>query len=195
MQSKFQKIFQEIQVDPENAVFTKQGIKPLYYASSSARINIIGQAPGRIAQEKMKFWDDPSGDRLRAWLGVSRDVFYNSGMIAILPMDFYYPGKGGSSDLPPRKDFAPKWHPQLLKLMPNIQLTILVGAYATRSYLHLGYKDRLTDIVRNYQQYLPNYFPIVHPSPRNKIWEAKNPWFEEQVIPDLQRRIQIILNN
>ena len=94
MQSKFQKIFQEIQVDPENAVFTKQGIKPLYYASSSARINIIGQAPGRIAQEKMKFWDDPSGDRLRAWLGVSRDVFYNSGMIAILPMDFLLSGKG-----------------------------------------------------------------------------------------------------
>ncbi len=195
MQSEFQKIFQEIQADPDNESFTKQAIKPLYYASSSARINIIGQAPGRIAQEKMKFWDDPSGDRLRTWLGVSRDVFYNSGMIAILPMDFYYPGKGKSGDLPPRKGFAQNWHPQLLKLMPDIQLTILVGAYATRSYLHLGYKDRLTDIVRNYQQYLPDYFPIVHPSPRNKIWEAKNPWFEEQVIPDLQRRIQIILNN
>ena len=195
MQSEFQKIFQEIQADPDNESSTKQGIKPLYYASSSARINIIGQAPGRIAQEKMKFWDDPSGDRLRTWLGVSRDVFYNSGMIAILPMDFYYPGKGKSGDLPPRKGFAQNWHPQLLKLMPDIQLTILVGAYATRSYLHLGYKDRLTDIVRNYQQYLPDYFPIVHPSPRNKIWEAKNPWFEEQVIPDLQRRIQIILNN
>ncbi len=195
MQSEFQKIFQEIQADPDNESFTKQGIKSLYYASSSARINIIGQAPGRIAQEKMKFWDDPSGDRLRTWLGVSRDVFYNSGMIAILPMDFYYPGEGKSGDLPPRKGFAQNWHPQLLKLMPDIQLTILVGAYATRSYLHLGYKDRLTDIVRNYQQYLPDYFPIVHPSPRNKIWEAKNPWFEEQVIPDLQRRIQIILNN
>lgn len=195
MQSEFQKIFQEIQADPDNESFTKQVIKPIYYASSSARINIIGQAPGRIAQEKMKFWDDPSGDRLRTWLGVSRDVFYNSGMIAILPMDFYYPGKGKSGDLPPRKGFAQNWHPQLLKLMPDIQLTILVGAYATRSYLHLGYKDRLTDIVRNYQQYLPDYFPIVHPSPRNKIWEAKNPWFEEQVIPDLQRRIQIILNN
>lgn len=118
----------------------------------------------------MKFWDDPSGDRLRTWLGVSRDVFYNSGMIAILPMDFYYPGKGKSGDLPPRKGFAQNWHPQLLKLMPDIQSTILVGAYATRSYLHLGYKDRLTDSVRDYQQYLPNYFPIVHPSPRNKIW-------------------------
>lgn len=118
----------------------------------------------------MKFWDDPSGDRLRTWLGVSRDVFYNSGMIAILPMDFYYPGKGKFGDLPPRKGFAQSWHPQLLKLMLDIQLTILVGAYATRSYLHLGYKDRLTDSVRDYQQYLPNYFPIVHPSPRNKIW-------------------------
>ena len=108
MQSEFQKIFQEIQVDPDNESFTKQGIKPLYYASSSARINIIGQAPWRIAQEKMKFWDDPSGDRLRTWSGVSRDVFYNSGMIAILPMDFYYPGKGKSGDLPPRKRICSK---------------------------------------------------------------------------------------
>ena len=170
-------------------------IEPLYSASSSARINIIGQAPGRIAQEKMKFWDDPSGDRLRTWLGVSRDVFYNSGMIAILPIDFYYPGKGKSGDLPPRKGFAQNWHPQLLKLMPDVQLTILVGAYATRSYLHLGYKDRLTDVVRNYRQYLPDYFSIVHPSPRNQVWESKNPWFKQKVIPDLQRRIQIILNN
>ena len=188
MQSEFQKIFQEIQADPDNESFTKQGIKPLYYASSSARINIIGQAPGRIAQEKIKFWDDPSGNLLKD------EDHNNSGMIAILPMDFYYPGKGKSGDLPPRKGFAQNWHPQLLKLMPDIQLTILVGAYATRRYLHLRYKDRLTDIVRNYQQYLPDYFPIVHPSPRNRIWEAKNPWFEEQVIPDLQRRIQIALN-
>lgn len=194
MENKFEQIFRQIQEDEENQSFTKRGIKPLYYASATARINIIGQAPGRIAQEKMMFWDDPSGDRLRTWLGVSRDEFYHSGKIAILPMDFYYPGKGKSGDLPPRKDFAPRWHPQLLKLMPDIQLTILVGAYATRRYLHLRYKDRLTDTVKNYQQYLPAYFPIVHPSPRNQIWEAKNPWFAERVLPDLWKRVRTIMN-
>lgn len=194
LDNQFQRIFDQIQADPENQAFTKAEIQPLYYASATARINIIGQAPGRIAQEKMKFWDDPSGDRLRAWLGVSRDEFYNSGKIAILPMDFYYPGKGKSGDLPPRKDFAPKWHPQLLKLMPQIKLTILVGAYATRRYLHLKYKDRLTDTVKNYQRYLPDYFPIVHPSPHNQIWEAKNPWFNARVIPDLQQRVRQIMD-
>lgn len=193
MADQFQQIFKAIEQDPENQDFTAQGIKPLYYADADATINIIGQAPGRIAQAKGVFWDDPSGDRLRDWLGVSRDQFYNSGKIAILPMDFYYPGKGKSGDLPPRKDFAKKWHPQLLKLMPHIQLTILIGAYATRKYLGLKYKDRLTDVVKNYQHYLPQYFPLVHPSPRNQIWMAKNPWFEKQVIPDLQRRVQKLM--
>lgn len=195
MTDSFEKIFTAIQNDPENQAFTQQGIQPLYYASATARINIIGQAPGRIAQEKRKFWDDPSGDRLRTWLGVSREEFYHSGKIAILPMDFYYPGKGKSGDRPPRKDFAPKWHHQLLKLMPNIQLTILVGSYANHKYLHLKSKERLTDIVKNYQQYLPAYFPIVHPSPRNQIWEAKNPWFTKEVVPDLQQRVRTIMES
>lgn len=194
MTDKFEQIFHAIEDDPENAEFTKKGIKPLYYAGTKARINIVGQAPGRIAQEKMMFWDDPSGDRLRSWLGVNRDEFYHSGKIAILPMDFYFPGKGKSGDLPPRKDFAQKWHPQLLKLMPNIQLTILVGSYATHKYLHLKYKDKLTDIVKNYQSYLPDYFPVVHPSPRNQIWMAKNPWFEEKVLPGLKQRVRKIMD-
>lgn len=194
MVNQFTKIFKEIEEDPQNHEYTAKGIKPLYYASSSARINIVGQAPGRIAQEKGIFWDDPSGDRLREWLGVSRHTFYHSNKIAILPMDFYFPGKGKSGDLAPRKGFAQKWHPQLLQLMPNIQLTILVGAYASRKYLGLHYKDRLTDIVKNYQNYLPKYFPLIHPSPRNQIWLTKNPWFLNQVIPDLQQRVQKIMN-
>lgn len=193
MADQFDEIFQAIQKDPQNKKFTDQGIKPLYYAGPDARINIIGQAPGRIAQEKGFFWDDPSGDRLRAWLGVNREQFYHSGKIAILPMDFYFPGKGKSGDLAPRRGFAKKWHPQLLKLMPNIQLTILIGAYATRKYLGLSYKDRLTDVVKDYQHYLPKYFPLVHPSPRNQIWMAKNPWFEKTVIPDLQARVNKIM--
>lgn len=193
MTDKFKQIYHAIQQDPQNKAFTAAGIMPLYSASPAARINIIGQAPGRIAQEKGIFWDDPSGDRLRDWLGVSREEFYNSGKIAILPMDFYYPGKGKSGDLPPRKEFAQKWHPQLLKLMPHIQLTILVGAYATRKYLGLKYKDRLTDIVKDYQHYLPQYFPLVHPSPRNQIWMKKNPWFEADVLPDLRTRVRKIM--
>lgn len=193
MADQFTEIFNAIQEDPQNKKYTDQGIKPLYYAGPDARINIIGQAPGRIAQEKGVFWDDPSGDRLRDWLGVDRDQFYNSGKIAILPMDFYFPGKGKSGDLAPRRGFAKKWHPQLLKLMPNIQLTILIGAYATRKYLGLSYKNRLTDVVKNYQHYLPKYFPLVHPSPRNQIWMAKNPWFEKDVLPDLQKRVKEIM--
>lgn len=193
MADQFTEIFNAIQEDPQNKKYTDQGIKPLYYAGPDARINIIGQAPGRIAQEKGVFWDDPSGDRLRDWLGVDRDQFYNSGKIAILPMDFYFPGKGKSGDLAPRRGFAKKWHPQLLKLMPNIQLTILIGAYATRKYLGLSYKDRLTDVVKNYQHYLPKYFPLVHPSPRNQIWMAKNPWFERYVLPDLKKRVEEIM--
>lgn len=193
MSDKFEQIYHAIQQDPQNKLFTAAGITPLYSANPDARINIIGQAPGRIAQKKGIFWDDPSGDRLRSWLGVSRDEFYHSGKIAILPMDFYYPGKGKSGDLPPRKGFAKKWHPQLLKLMPHIQLTILVGAYATRKYLGLKYKDRLTDIVKDYQHYLPQYFPLVHPSPRNQIWMKKNPWFETDVLPDLRTRVRKIM--
>lgn len=193
MADQFQQIFDAIEQDLQNKKYTEKGIKPLYYAGPDARINIIGQAPGRIAQEKGIFWDDPSGDRLRDWLGVSRDEFYNSGKIAILPMDFYFPGKGKSGDLAPRRGFAKKWHPQLLKLMPNIKLTILIGAYATRKYLGLKYKDRLTDVVKNYQHYLPDYFPLVHPSPRNQIWMVKNPWFEKDVLPDLQKRVRQIM--
>ena len=187
------KIQQEIISAPENQKFTQQGIQPLYCAPTTAKINIIGQAPGRRAQEKGIFWDDPSGDRLRSWLGVSRDQFYNSGIFAILPMDFYYPGKGKSGDLAPRRDFAPKWHPRILQQMPQIQLTILIGAYANRRYLGLKSTDRLTDIVRNYQQYLPEFFPLVHPSPRNQIWMKKNPWFESKVIPDLQTKVKKII--
>ena len=109
-------------------------------------------------------------------------------------MDFYFPGSGKSGDLPPRKGFAQKWHPRLLAAMPNIQLTILVGAYATKHYLNLKASTKLTTVVKNYQEYLPAYFPLVHPSPRNQIWLKKNPWFEAEVIPNLQARVRKILS-
>lgn len=194
MEDVFKEIFDAIKADPQNLEYTKNKIDPLYYASTEARINIIGQAPGKQAQDTHVFWNDKSGDRLREWLGVNREEFYNSGKIAIVPMDFYFPGKGKSGDLPPRKGFAEKWHPQILKLMPNITLTVLIGSYATKRYLHLKSTDRLTDVVRNYQQYLPEFFPLVHPSPRNQIWLARNTWFEGNIIPNLQNMVKQVLS-
>ena len=138
-------------------------------------------------------WNDRSGDRLRDWMGIDRDTFYESGKLAIVPMDFYFPGTGKSGDLPPRKDFADTWHPRLLELMPKLEMTILVGAYATRRYLGLKSSASLTDVVRDYKHYLPTYFPLVHPSPRNQMWMKKNPWFAADVLPDLKARVASLL--
>ncbi|MFR7397452.1 uracil-DNA glycosylase family protein [Streptococcus constellatus] len=183
-----------IMVDPQNQVYTERGIEPLFAAPKSARINIVGQAPGIKAQETRLYWNDKSGDRLREWMGVDYDTFYHSGYFAAIPMDFYFPGHGKSGDLPPRKGFAEKWHQQILELLPDLELTILIGQYAQKYYLHQKGTVKLTDTVKHYQDYLPEYFPLVHPSPRNQIWMAKNPWFAEQVIPDLQANVQQIIS-
>ncbi|MGT2933275.1 uracil-DNA glycosylase family protein [Streptococcus catagoni] len=188
-------IFNEIMADVENKVYTDKGIEPLYAAPKPAKIVIVGQAPGIIAQETKIYWNDRSGIRLREWLDVDNDTFYNSGLFGIIPMDFYYPGKGKSGDLPPRNGFADKWHDKILKTMSNVELIILVGQYAQKHYLGKKCKKTLTETVRSYEDYLPNYFPLVHPSPRNQIWMKKNPWFEEQVIPTLQKRVVKILKN
>lgn len=193
MESQFQKIFEEIKADPMNREYTLKGINPLYYADADAQILIVGQAPGKVAQDTQIVWNDKSGDRLRDWMGVSDNEFYHSGKIAVLPMDFYFPGKGKSGDLPPRKGFADKWHPRLLEAMPNLKITLLVGSYAIKHYLHLKSSVKLTDIVHNYQDYLPQYFPLVHPSPRNQLWMSRNPWFEKDVLPDLKQRIDQFL--
>ena len=190
---RFKAIAEEIRKDPENASFTKRGIDPLFYAGPECRIMIVGQAPGRVAEESGIVWNDRSGDRLRDWMGIDRDTFYNSGKLAIVPMDFYFPGTGKSGDLPPRKDFADKWHPRLLELMPDLKLTILVGSYATKRYLKLKSSASLTQVVKDYRDYLPEFFPLVHPSPRNQIWMKKNPWFEQSVIPDLQELVAQIM--
>lgn len=182
-----------IMVDPQNQVYTERGIEPLFAAPKSARINIVGQAPGIKAQETRLYWNDKSGDRLREWMGVDYDTFYHSGYFAAIPMDFYFPGHGKSGDLPPRKGFAEKWHQQILELLPDLELTILIGQYAQKYYLHQKGTVKLTDTVKHYQDYLPEYFPLVHPSPRNQIWLAKNPWFAEQVIPDLRANVQQII--
>lgn len=189
------KIFKEIMDDEENKTYTDKGIEPLYAASKTAKIVIVGQAPGIIAQETKIYWNDRSGIRLREWLDVDNDTFYNSGLFGIIPMDFYYPGKGKSGDLPPRNGFADKWHQKILKTMPNVELIILVGQYAQKHYLGKESKKTLTETVRSFEEYLPNYFPLVHPSPRNQIWMKKNSWFQDQVIPTLQKRVAEILKN
>lgn len=182
----FEKIKEEIMSDPMNESYTKRGIPPLFKASKNARIVIVGQAPGKKAEQTRLFWNDLSGDRLREWMGISREVFYSTDRIAHLPMDFYYPGKAKSGDAPPRKGFAQKWHPLLLKEMPNIKTIILIGSYAQEYYLSKRQEKNLTETVRNYHKYLPDFFPLVHPSPLNLGWLKKNPWFEDEVIPVLK---------
>ena len=179
--------------DAQNQSFTERGIEPLFAAPTGARINIVGQAPGVKAEQTRLYWNDQSGDRLREWLGVDRETFYHSGLFAVIPMDFYYPGKSKSGDLPPRKGFAEKWHPQILADLPNIELTILIGQYAQKYYLPQN-KRNVTDTVKNYREFLPHFLPLVHPSPRNQLWLAKNPWFTQEVIPELQQRVKQILS-
>ena len=187
-----EQITQAIMADPANRSFTDSGIAPLFAAPVTARINIVGPAPGLKAQNSRLYWNDQSGDRLRHWLGVDRDLFYHSGLFAVIPMDFYYPGKGKSGDLPPRKGFAAKWHPQILAQLPQLELTILIGQYAQRYYLPEN-RLNVTDTVKNYREFLPHFLPLVHPSPRNQLWQAKNPWFAQEVIPTLQALVKQII--
>ncbi len=188
----FSAIRKEIIAHKSNQQFTKNDYKPLYLASSSSKVVIIGQAPGFKAQESGIPWDDASGERLISWLGVSEKQFRDPEIFALIPMDFYYPGKSKSGDMPPRKDFAPLWHRRLLDLMINVKLTVLIGSYAQKYYLD-DKKKNITQTVQNYKEYLPKYFPIVHPSPLNFRWHAKNRWFESEVVPDLQKTIAKIL--
>ncbi len=186
-------IAEEIAADPANASFTKRGVKPLFYAGPECRIMIVGQAPGRVAEETGIVWNDRSGDRLRDWMGVDRDTFYESGKLAIVPMDFYFPGHGKERRPASAQGLRDTWHPRLLELMPKLEMTILVGAYATRRYLNLPSSASLTEVVRDYKRYLPAYFPLVHPSPRNQMWMKKNPWFATDVLPDLKARVASLL--
>jgi uracil-DNA glycosylase len=188
-----EQIQQEIESDPMNEEFTKQDIKPLYQAGVNSKIVIVGEEPGANAEAHHQIFLDNSGDRLREWLGVDKDTFYNPDNFAILPIDFYYPGKGKNGDLPPRIDFAKKYHPLILEQMKDVQLFILVGSFAIEYYMNLKASTAITDIVKNYKDYLPKYFPLIHPSGRNNIWMSKNPWFESDVIPDLQKKVKEIL--
>ncbi len=166
------------------------GVRPIVAADPKSKIIIIGQAPGKIVHTTGIPWNDKSGDNLRNWLGVTKEVFYNPAQFALMPMGFCYPGKGKSGDLPPRPECAPLWHQQLLKKMPHATLVILIGQYAQQYYLGNAVKATLTDSVQQFKTYLPRYFVLPHPSPRNNIWQAKNPWFAQTVLPELKIQVQ-----
>ncbi|WP_444923060.1 uracil-DNA glycosylase family protein [Microbulbifer sp. DLAB2-AF] len=169
------------------------GANPVLRAAESARLLIIGQAPGTKVHATSIPWNDPSGDRLREWLSIDRDIFYDESQIAIIPMGFCYPGRGKGGDLPPRPECAVTWHKRLLQQLPHLQLTLLVGQYAQRHYLPHWYGN-ITENVRHYRDALPaGYFPLPHPSPRNTLWLRRRPWFEEAVVPELQKYVKKIL--
>lgn len=166
--------------------------RPVLQGSSEASILIAGQAPGRRAHASGIAFDDASGERLRDWMGVARDEFYDPGITAILPMGFCYPGGGRSGDLPPRPECAASWRQLLLARMPNIELTLVLGAYAQRYHLTSGAAS-VTDLVRGWRDYWPDVIPLPHPSPRNNRWLKQNPWFSQALLPALRSRIRQIL--
>lgn len=187
--SEFQTIREAIISAPENAWAADLGYRPLYSAGPRAKVAVIGQAPGRRAQESGIAWNDASGKTLMSWLGVTEQQFRDPSLFALLPMDFYYPGKGTSGDLPPRRGFADRWHVPLRAAMPEIRLTILIGTYAQQHYLPGRTKRNLTETVYAFRDYMPSFFPLVHPSPLNFRWQARNRWFEADVIPALQEAV------
>ncbi|MDD9876971.1 MAG: uracil-DNA glycosylase family protein [Magnetovibrio sp.] len=170
------------------------GPRPVVRAQASARLMIIGQAPGTRVHESGVPWDDKSGDRLREWLDVDKQTFYDDGRIAIMPMGFCYPGRAANGgDNPPRPECAPAWHGKLLAALPNIELTLLVGGYAQAHYLGKRRQRTMTATVEAWKDYLPESIPTPHPSWRTTAWLKKNPWFDAEVLPELRRRVVSLL--
>lgn len=186
---KLDSLLREIRRCSVCAAHLPLGPRPILSAHGSACILIIGQAPGKRAHERGIPWDDLSGDRLREWMGVSKEQFYDRRKIAVVPMGFCYPGTGKSGDLPPRKECAELWHERLLSMMPSIKLTLVLSQYAQSYYLRDRRKGSLTETVKAWKEYRPAILPLPHPSPRNNIWLKKNQWFQEEVIPYLKRRV------
>lgn len=165
------------------------GPNPIVAGNEKSKLLIIGQAPGRKVHESSIPWDDPSGNQLRVWLNMDKSDFYNPDIVALVPMGFCYPGKGKSGDLPPRTECAPEWHDRLIDQLKGVELTLLIGQYAQKYYLRERSKPTLTETVRAYEEFMPKYLPLPHPSPRNRIWMKKNDWFEKDVVPKLKRRM------
>ncbi len=167
--------------------------RPIVRLHPDARILLVGQAPGTKVHATGIPWNDQSGDRLRNWLGVDRNTFYNEKLFAIMPMGFCYPGKGSGGDLPPRHECAPLWHIRVRSMLPKLQLTLLIGSYAVHHYLPEAAKLRLRELVLRADFRRASYLPLVHPSPRNKLWLKQNPWFEADVVPQLRQRVHGLL--
>lgn len=171
------------------------GPRPVLQASSTSRLLIVSQAPGRKVHDTGVPFNDVSGERLREWLGVDRDTFYDASRIAIVPMGFCFPGTGRGGDLPPRPECAPTWHPRLLPLLKQVKLTLLIGQYAQAGMLGVPRGTRLTDTVHGWRDHLAQgRLPLPHPSPRNRLWLVRNPWFETELLPVLRDRVAAVLH-
>ncbi len=171
------------------------GPRPVLRASATARLLIVGQAPGTKVHATGIPWNDASGERLRDWLAMDRDTFYDERRIAIVPMGFCYPGKSASGDAPPRPECRATWHPRLVPLLKNVRLILPIGQYAHAYFLGAKRKATLTETVRAWDEYAPEYFPLPHPSPRNIGWRKANPWFERDAVPALRERVREVLAN
>jgi uracil-DNA glycosylase len=190
----FAALFAEVRACTRCAAHLPLGARPVVRGLPSARLLVTSQAPGTKVHETGLSFDDRSGDRLRDWLGIDRDTFYDERRLAVLPMGMCYPGryaKGG--DLPPRPECAPLWHARLLAAWPKVELTLLVGSYAIDYYLKGRKRQSMTETVRAWRDYLPEFLPLPHPSWRTTAWEKKNPWFAAEVLPEVRRRVTALL--
>lgn len=183
---------EKLREDERNKSYSKRGIDPIFQINKDSKILIIGQAPGKKVEETGILFNDKSGERLVDWLGIDIDRLHGPDF-SIIPMDFYYPGNGKSGDKAPRRFIAKEYHPYLLDELKDIKLTILIGAYSQKFYLKDNFKKNLTETVKSFEDYLPKYFPLVHPSPLNNRWMAKNPFYEKDVIPNLRNLVREII--
>lgn len=192
--TSFESLVKEVRACRICAAHLPDGPRPVLQIRPDARLLIAGQAPGRKVHESGTPFDDASGNRLREWMGITREVFYDPEFVAILPMGFCYPGTGKSGDLPPRPECAPAWREQLLRQLPQLEVTLVIGAYAQAYHLH-NVKASLTETVQDWRAHWPAVIPLPHPSPRNNIWLRRNPWFEEDLLPLLRQRVKTVLSH
>ena len=169
------------------------GPRPVLQAAETSRILIVGQAPGMRVHTTGIPWDDASGERLRGWMGVGKDIFYDESRIAIIPMGYCYPGRGSSGDLPPRRECAELWLTQLLAKLPQIEVTLLIGQHAQRHFLGSRRKSSLAETTKAWREYAPQYIALPHPSPRNAPWLQRNSGFEQELLPELRMRLGALL--
>jgi len=190
MPTKIDRVLADIRACRTCAAHLPHGVRPVVQAAADSRLLIVSQAPGRKVHETGIPFNDPSGNRLREWMGIDRDTFYDPRAVAIVPMGFCFPGTGKSGDLPPRPECAPQWHPVLMPLLADVRLTLVIGMYAQKGLLGERRQRTLTDTVKHWREFIADgLLPLPHPSPRNQMWFRRNPWFEAELVPELQRRV------